>query len=367
MNSQRPKEELASIIIITTVGTFFFSYLAFMTLQNEPPSSLLTIWNRWDTAHYLDIAQRGYSSTTAGERYLRIVFLPFYPLLIRLFAFVFRNYMLSALIVSNLAYASAAFYLYRLVLLDYAEETALRTVSYFSIFPTAYFLHAGYSESLFLALTIASFYYGRKGRWWLSSLIGMPASLTRITGIILLPALILEYLFQKGFHIKNIKKDILWLALIPFGFLLYLIVNYLVFGDPFKFLQIQEEHWTKTLDFPRKGLSGAWSSIWWRSPADSVLVGWAEVIFGVFGFFLTIWVSVRLRISYGIYMFITWLIVTSTSFWLSIPRYTLSMFPFFIALSLFGKYKEINYIITFFSLLFFGLFLSLFIQGRWAF
>lgn len=367
MNSQRPAKELASIIIITTVGTFFFSYLAFITLKNELPSSLLTLWNRWDTAHYLDIAQRGYSNTTAGERYLRIVFLPFYPLLIRLFAFVFRNYMLSALIVSNLAYASAAFYLYKLVLLDYPEETALRAVFYFSIFPTAYFLHAGYTESIFLALTIASFYYGRKGRWWLSSLIGMPASLTRITGIILLPALILEYLFQKGFNIKNIKKDILWLALISFGFLSYLIVNYFVFGDPFKFLEIQREHWAKILDFPRKGFLVAWGGIWWRSPAESVLVGWAEVIFGIFGFFLTIWVSVRLRVSYGIYMFTTWLIVTSTSYWLSIPRYTLSMFPLFIALSLFGKHKEINYLITFISIIFLALFLTLFIQGRWAF
>ena len=367
MNSQRPAKELASIIIITTIGTFFFSYLAFMALQNKLPSSLLTIWNRWDTAHYLDIAQRGYSNTTTDERYLRIVFFPFYPLLIRLFALVFRNYMISALIVSNLAYASAAFYLYKLALLDYPEETALRSVFYFSIFPTAYFLHAGYTESLFLALTIASFYYGRKEMWWLSGLIGMPASLTRITGIILLPALILEYLSQKGFHIKSIKKDILWLALIPFGFLLYLIVNYLVFGDPFKFLKIQKEHWAKTLDFPWRGLLGAWGSAWWRSPADSVLVGWAEVIFGVFGFLLTIWVSIRLRISYGIYMFITWLVVTSTSFWLSIPRYTLSMFPLFIAISLFGRSREVNYLITFFSLLFFGLFLSLFIQGRWAF
>ena len=172
---------------------------------------------------------------------------------------------------------------------------------------------------------------------------------------------------QTGLHIKRMKKDILWLTLIFLGFLLYLIVNYLTFGNPLEFLQIQKENWAKTLDFPWKGLSVAWRSTRWRSPADSVLVGWAEVIFGVFGFLLTIWVSIRLRVSYGVYMLITWLIVTSTSFWLSIPRYTLSMFPLFIALSLFGRSRGINYLITFFSLLFFGLFLSLFIQGRWAF
>jgi 4-amino-4-deoxy-L-arabinose transferase-like glycosyltransferase len=66
------------------------------------------------------------------------VFLPFYPLLIKLFALIFKNYMLSALIVSNLSYALAAYYLYKLVLLDYPKEDAIRAVFYFSIFPTAY-------------------------------------------------------------------------------------------------------------------------------------------------------------------------------------------------------------------------------------
>src|ERR1700756_1277649 len=135
MNNQRPIKELATIISVTTIGTFLFSYIAFVIIQDRFPSSLLTLWNWWDTPHYIDIAKKGYSNTTTGERYLFIVFFPLYPLLIRLFALSSKNYVLSALIVSNLAYCVSAFYLYRLTLLDYPKEIALRATFYFSIFP----------------------------------------------------------------------------------------------------------------------------------------------------------------------------------------------------------------------------------------
>ncbi len=366
MNSKGLRE-LAIIIIITILGTYYFSYAAFIVFQNNYPSSLLEIWKHWDTVGYLDIAERGYSSTTVGERHLRIVFFPFYPFLIRLFAFVFKNYMLSALLVSNLAYAFSAYYLYKLVLIDYSKEDAIRAVVYLSIFPTSYFLHAAYTESAFLALTIGSFYYARKEKWFISSLVGMFACATRINGIVMIPVLLTEYLLQRRFKISNIKRDISWIALVPLGFLSYLIINYIVFDDPFKFIEFQKGHWSKTLTYPWYGLLGAWGSAWWRPPTDTILVGWAELIFGVFGLILTLWSMFYLRKSYVIYMFITWLTITSTSFLLSTPRYTLSMFPLFISFSLIGRREELNYLITFVSLLFLGLFLTHFILGRWAF
>jgi Gpi18-like mannosyltransferase len=367
MSCKKQINEIASIIAVTTLGTFLFSYVAFSVFQDRYPS-LLKIWNRWDTAHYLDIAERGYSNSTIGERHLRIVFLPLYPLLIRLFNQIFNNYILSALMVSNLAYIVAAFYLYKLVLLDYEEETALKAVFYFSIFPTAYFLHAGYTESPFLALTISSFYYGRKGNWSLSGLTGMLASATRMTGIILLPALILEYMYQRGFRIKDIKKDVSWLALIPIGLASYLLINYMVFGDLLRFLDIEKGHWSKALTFPWKGLVGSWGATGSPSSVYGTLVGWAELAFGLLVYVLAILaLFVRLRPSYILYMIATWLVVTSTSFLLSTPRYALSVFPVFITLSLFGRRREADYAITFTSLLLFALFLTHFVLGRWAF
>jgi hypothetical protein len=137
--------KLACIVIPLTVGTFLFSYIPYVLDQEDFASPLIDIWNRWDTSHYLNIAERGYSETNIGERGRLIVFFPFYPLLIKLFALVLQSYLFSALLVSNLSYVIASIYLYKLVLLDYPEEASLRAVFFLSIFPTAYFLHAGYT------------------------------------------------------------------------------------------------------------------------------------------------------------------------------------------------------------------------------
>ena len=49
--------------------------------------------------------------------------------------------------------------------LDYNDGVAKKAVLFFCVFPTAYFLSALYSESLFLVLVLASFYYARQTRW----------------------------------------------------------------------------------------------------------------------------------------------------------------------------------------------------------
>ena len=77
---------------------------------------------------------------------------------------------------------------------------------------------------------------------------------------------------------------------------------------------------------------------------------------------------IKLRPSYTIYMLFTWLIVTSTGYWLSIPRYTLSMFPIFIVLAIIGdKWEALHYVMTIAFLLFYSFCLVLFTQGYWAF
>ncbi|MDA2919658.1 hypothetical protein MYX76_09245 [Desulfobacterota bacterium AH_259_B03_O07] len=133
-----------------------------------------------------------------------------------------------------------------------------------SIFPTAYFFHAGNTESLFLALTIASFYFARDSRWLLAGIFGMLAFATRITGIFLFPSLFIEYLSQKEFKKENLKMDFFYLSLIPIGFIVYLVINYITFENAFAFLDAQKEYWHKTLSSPWRGLLGAWDHVWWE-------------------------------------------------------------------------------------------------------
>lgn len=360
--------ELLAISLITIIGTFLYAYLSSVLQTDSVPSSIISIWNTWDTQHYIRITEYGYGNKMIRYGEVLIAFFPFYPLLIKISSFIFKDYLLSGLIVSNISYIVAVFYLYKLVLLDYDKDDALRSIIYFSIFPTAYFLHAAYTESLFIALTVASFYYARKERWAISGILGMLSALTRITGIIILPILLVEYLYQKKFRKENIRKDVLWLFVIGLGFLIYLTINYVTFGDPFQFLEVQKQNWKMQLASPMKGLSYAYNAKTnWGSPAYGLSHGWFQIAFVILGSILVIYSFFRLRLSYSLFALANLVVIICTSTWISIPRYMLTFFPIFIVLALLGRRKEINYAVIFLSLIFYALFLSLFVLFKWAF
>jgi len=99
----------------------------------------------------------------------------------------------------------------------------------------------------------------------------------------------------------------------------------------------------------------------------SQIGGTQEFIFIALGALCTIASAFLLRPSYTVWMAGNWLLFTSTSFILGVPRYTLIMFPIFI---LFAKLAERflwNSVIIVWSLLFLALFVSEFVQGHWAF
>jgi hypothetical protein len=357
---------IIAIIIAIKIFSLILAPLSWMVLKNQS-FDFISLWNHWDAPHYVDIAKNGY--TNVGEGRYFIVFMPMYPLLIRLLASLTGNYEVSAILISNFASLLAGLYLYKLTKIDYPDSTALKSVFYFFIFPTSYFLIAGYTESLFLVLTIGCFYYARRGSWFSAGMMGMLASATRITGLILIPSLICEFLSQKSKTESKSVKNAIFIGMIGFGFIAYLMLNYAVFGNIFAFLEVQREHWFKHLAPPWDGLLGALWGIFGRDPAGKMLVGGAELVFGLFGLFCILYAFVtKLRLSYSIYMLLTWLTVASTSFWLSMPRYMLSMFPIFIVLAIIGdKREELHYVMTIAFLLFFSFFLILFTQGYWAF
>jgi len=366
VKNKGPFVDISLVIIFSTAATFLFSYIAYVILQNKYPA-FLPLWNTWDAQHYVEIAKNWYTSSTVEERNLQIVFFPLYPLLIKIVAFFVGSYVAAGLWVSNLAFAGAAIYIYKLARLDYDEDDSWRALVYLAIFPTAYFLHAIYTESLFLFLTIASFYYARRSNWALSGAFGLLAAATRITGIVLIPALIVEYLAQRDYKIRETKKDVLWIGLTVAGVLFYLGINYITFGDPFKFLEIQREHWAKKLDFPFSGFLLTLSSMLSREPEVAMLSGWFEIFFVFLGLALSIYALLKVRVSYGVLALLSWLIMTSTWWWQSIPRYVLVIFPVFLTLSILGRNRAVNFIITFSSILLYALFLIQLVRFRWAF
>src|SRR5258708_14639405 len=80
----------------------------------------------------------------------------------------------------------ALFYLARL---DLPRARAERAVLLMTVFPFGFFFGLVYTESLFLLLTVLSFYGFRTRRWWLGGGAGALATATRVNGILMLPAL----------------------------------------------------------------------------------------------------------------------------------------------------------------------------------
>jgi Gpi18-like mannosyltransferase len=343
---------------------------AFVVWKNERLGSFydwLAIWNRWDAPHYLDIARMGYVSEGVEARW--IVFYPLYPWLVRAASFLLRDELLAAFFVSGVASVAAGLLLYRLALADgEPEEVARASVFYLLIFPTAYFLHIGYTESLFLALALGAFLAARGRDWRTAGLLGFFAAMTRVNGLLLLLALLFEARAEYAEGGRRSRAEWAWLLLVPAGFGVYLFINWRVFGDPRAFLGTQDLYWYKSLTWPWVGIKETLKAVWGRAPSDAQMVGWQEFFFLLLGLGLTVWAWLRLRASYAVWMTCNWLLWTSTKFVLSVPRYTLVLFPAFILLARLRVSRPAwGAAVVVWSLLMLALFAARFSQGYWAF
>ena len=358
------------LVLAVKALLLLFGAQAFTVWRDERLGSFhdwLAIWNRWDAPHYLDLARAGYVSEGLEARW--IVFYPLYPWLVRAASFVLRDEVAAAFLVSGVASVAAALLLQRLARLDESEEVARGSVFFMLVFPTAYFLHIGYTESLFLALALGSFVAARARCWWAAGLLGGLAALTRVNGLLLLPALAFE---ARAEYVESGRGRAsvgwLWLALVPAGFGVYLLINWWVFGDPRAFLNAQDEFWYKSLTWPWVGVAESWRSIWVRAPSEAQMVGWQEFFFVLLGLGLTVWAWLTLRTPYAVWMTCNWLLWTSTKFVLSVPRYTLVLFPAYILLARLRAARPAwGAAVAVWSLLLLGLFAARFAQGHWAF
>jgi hypothetical protein len=339
------------------------SYQALADQRVDGVYGWFELWNRWDALNYQKLAVHGYSAV--GDMRPTMVFYPLYPWTIRLVAIVLNDYLLSALLVSTLASIVAGILLYRLVQLDFSRATATLAVWFLFIFPTSYFLHIGYTESLFLTLALGCVLAARTGRWLMAGVLGALACLTRATGLILVPALLVEAGHQYwSTRIWNWQ----WLAaaIVPLGFAGYLLLNYHVAGDPFAFISIRQEFYFISPAPPWTGVREAIGSLN-RTPSQAQIIGMQECFFIALGFVCTVVSWIKLRPVYSVWMTGNWLLVMSVSFVVSVPRYTLTMFPVFFLFAILARRRLWLVVITVWSLLYVALFASLFAWGRWAF
>ena len=356
--------QIIAIVVALKIVTLVFGIHSFNALEPTAPSGLgLAVWNRWDSPAYLKIAEHGYTAT-GGDRVWLALF-PLFPWCVRAVAVLARDYLVSALIVSGVAAVVAALLLYRLTRLDASRAVAMRTVWMLLIFPSAFFLHIGYTESLFLALTLASVYAARSDRWFISGLAGALAAMSRINGLILIPTLAVEAI-QQFVGGRRWQRRWLWSLMPIAGLAVYLLLNHRVTGDPLAFMRFQREQWFTTFAWPWNGMRSAFAVIEFGNNNEVAVRGVEQSLFIVLGLMCTVAAWLAMRASYATWMTLNWLLLTSLSFVKCAPRYTLVMFPIYILLARVSGNRIWASIITTWCLFSGALFIGLFVRGWWV-
>jgi hypothetical protein len=330
----------------------------------------------WDTQWYTDIARRGYDWTkSVGTS--PVAFFPLYPLLIRLGVILtHRSYLGVALAISNLCFLAGLTFLWRLARWEFDSEIAGRTVLYISVFPTSLFFFAGYTESLFLFLSVAAFYYLRRRDWLLAGIFGALASATRVTGILLLIPFVYEYARYSNFSWRKADvRGFIGLALIPLGLLTYMVYLHSTVGDALAFGHYQAA-WQKV--FTLRLWAGAFESIRqilivqpWASffEVHNVINLTTLVIF----LGSTVLVARRLPAAYALYLVAFWCVtLTSPAIangypvpLISMSRYVVTLFPVFMVWGTLGSRRTWHDMYLVLATAFLAVFTVQFLIGGW--
>lgn len=188
--------------VIWRLGLFVISYIAQETAPFTPrfpysdvyliPSGLpqwIWAWSNFDGVHYLTIAQRGYFANFTQA------FFPLFPFLLKIFGIIIQDkyLIISGLIISFVTFTASTRLFYFLLRYEYTARQTKAILVMLLLFPTSFYFAALYTEAIFFMYVIASFLAARRKQWILAGLLGLLASATRITGILLVPALLWEW------------------------------------------------------------------------------------------------------------------------------------------------------------------------------
>lgn len=334
-------------LVLADIGVLAAAFLLRRAVgHQETFLESLGFWTCTDSSHYLAIARDGYLSEGDMDRLVQLVFLPGYPMAVRLVDTVLHNYLYSGLLVSLLSFAGAGCVIYRLLLLDYDHRTAIRTIKYLCLLPGAFFFAAPMSESLFLLLCASCLYFARTKRWLPGCLFGALAAFTRSLGLTLFVPLFFELMAES----KRTPKETLPVRrclakfsaslLIFLGFGAYCLINYFVAGDPFKFLQYQKMHWHQQLGwFFNTACYQTEEAIGAYAANSTNLWGlWLPNLMAVFGSLVVmIFVVKTMRPSYTAW-YLSYFVVSVGATWLlSAPRYLIALIPTPLAASLVSR------------------------------
>lgn len=289
---------------------------------------------RQDAVWYRRLADQGWSTDDASA-----AFFPVYPLTVRAVGWVLPgDDLLAAILVSNLAFLGALLALFALTAEAFGVRVARRAIVVATIFPTAFFFLAPYTESLFLLLSILVFREARHDRWGRVAILGAFAALTRSVGILLVPALLVEAIWGGRAEGRDrteggggagegraLGARVAGAAAIALGPLCWFAWWGIVHGDWLAPLDAQG-HWGRELQPPWVSLGRAVDLAW--SFQSYWMLDLLIVSLAIAGLALAL---PALRASEAVYGALSLLLPLMDPFWdrplLSVPRFAVVVFP----------------------------------------
>lgn len=367
------------VFIITLFLSHIFPDIPYYQAKNlfaDRYHELIWRFANMDGITYLRIARNGYNSTN-------IPFFPLYPLITRFFADIFfrhRYFAPISQIISNLSSLISLFVFYKLMQIDKQVKLFPLLLLIIFTFPTSFFYGATYNDSLFLLFASLCIYWLRRNNIAASAIFGGLATLTRLNGLALLGMILAEYFIRinkieyfplkylrLSFSLKSILKHKLYFTLlIPAAFFSFLLYIQLKFGSwylLFSTMKIWGQD--RIILLPQ---------VFWRYFKILILyptfklnywIAAIELLFVLFYIFVLIYSYNKIRISYWIFMLISFLIPSLTGTFAGMPRYALHLYPFFLSIVLLLKSTNSLIRIAYFAiaLFLFCFMLALYVNG----
>ena len=246
-------EVLAAFLLsrMLVIATCAAAYLIDRHTLSGFPDAFVSKLLPWDAQHYLDIITNGY--VTEGDARLFIVFFPLYPMICRCITFMtgFSAYGVATA-VSNAALLGCGVVMYRLMEPEGGATLGRRAMLLMMFNPLTYFFSITYSESVFMLVTLLAVLFARRRRFAAALVLGALASSARLMGLATAVPLYWELLRAwRAAHPEakgaDLAKGAALCALktlpVGLGFVMYMSINWHLFGNATQFLVFQREHW----------------------------------------------------------------------------------------------------------------------------
>lgn len=368
---------IARASLLSRVTVLVAGYLAVVTIGVAQSSvgfqvssrPALDLPARFDATWYAGIALEGYYFEGRFDKQQNVAFFPALPLLERVAGYPLGAFapgipeerrmarlLWGGVIISLMAFAWAAVYLWRLARDTIGEDRAASAVALLAAYPFAVFFSAAYTESLFLLGAVATIYHFRRGELARAAGWGLLVGLTRPNGCflsIVLACMIAESAWRNRTSMSRLPglvRPLLAASAPGAGMLIYSAYVHHLTGAWFGWARLHEA-WGRSYG----GLAPVARAYGWITDE-----GLLQVVEGVpydtlnsLGLIFALgmlWpVLRRLGVAYAVFVLVNLVPPMLAGGVLSMGRLTATLFPLFLALAACAPPRAVTPLVTAFA------------------